>query len=129
MHRPKSGPGLAAIGLYGVVAYNVAARTCELGLRLALGAEPADLRSLVMKQVMGMAAIGVAIGLVVEIGLGRAAEALLFGLSALNRANVRSNLRARCRVFPENALWIQLVDATPSYNRIEPPASARLLAG
>lgn len=81
MHRPKSGPGLAAIGLYGVVAYSVAARTRELGLRLALGAEPADLRSLVMKQVMGMAAIGVAIGLVVAIGLGRAAEALLFGLS------------------------------------------------
>lgn len=50
-------------------------------MRLALGAEPADLRSLVMKQVMGMAAIGVAIGLVVAIGLGRAAEALLFGLS------------------------------------------------
>jgi predicted permease len=72
---------LAAIGLYGVMAYSVAARTRELGLRLALGAEPARLRSMVLKQVGWMTAIGLAIGLLAAIGSGRAAETLLFGLS------------------------------------------------
>ncbi len=73
---------LAAIGLYGVLAYNVAQRTRELGLRLALGAEPASLRALVLKQVGTMAVIGAAIGLAAAVGLGRVAEALLVGLSA-----------------------------------------------
>jgi len=72
---------LAAIGLYGVLAYNVAERTRELRLRLALGAEPGDLRAMVLRQVAAMAAIGGAIGFVAAIGLGRAAQALLFGLS------------------------------------------------
>jgi predicted permease len=72
---------LAAIGLYGVLAYNVAQRTRELGLRLALGAEPASLRALVLKQVGLMTVIGTAIGLATAVGLGRIAEALLVGLS------------------------------------------------
>lgn len=73
---------LAAIGLYGVLAYNVAQRTRELGLRQALGAEPKSLRALVLKQVGLMAVIGTAVGLVTAVGLGRLAEALLVGLSA-----------------------------------------------
>jgi ABC-type antimicrobial peptide transport system permease subunit len=72
---------LAAIGLYGVLAYNVAQRTRELGLRLALGAEPTSLRALVLKQVGAMAVMGVALGLATAVGLGRIAEALLVGLS------------------------------------------------
>jgi ABC-type antimicrobial peptide transport system permease subunit len=64
-----------------VLAYNVARRTRELGLRLALGAEPRRLRLMVLKQVGCMALIGGAIGLALAIGLGRVAEALLFGLS------------------------------------------------
>ncbi|HEX5419359.1 MAG TPA: FtsX-like permease family protein [Gammaproteobacteria bacterium] len=75
---------LAAIGLCGVLAYNVAARTRELGLRLALGAEPEDLRFMVLKQVGGMAVIGLGVGLLAAIGAGRAAEALLYGLSGHN---------------------------------------------
>jgi predicted permease len=72
---------LAAIGLYGVLAYNVAQRTRELGLRLALGAEPARLRAMVLRQVGLMALAGGGIGLGAALALGRAAEALLFGLS------------------------------------------------
>ncbi len=72
---------LAAIGLYGVLAYNVAQRTRELGLRLALGAEPSGLRALVAKQVGLMTVIGSSIGLAAAAGLGGVAEALLVGLS------------------------------------------------
>lgn len=72
---------LAAIGLYGVLAYNVAQRTRELGLRLALGASPTQLRGMVLRQVSRMALVGGGVGLAVALGLGRAAEAMLFGLS------------------------------------------------
>jgi predicted permease len=77
---------LAAIGLYGVLAYNVAQRTRELGVRLALGATPARLRTLVLRQVAWMGLIGLAIGLVAAIVVGRAAAALLFGLTGDNPA-------------------------------------------
>ena len=73
---------LAAIGLYGVISYNVRQRTREIGLRLALGAEPARLRTLVLRQVAAMAVLGLPIGLVGAVLVGRAAQALLFGLTA-----------------------------------------------
>jgi predicted permease len=72
---------LAGIGLYGVLAYNVTQRTREMGLRLALGAEPRRLQRMVLKQVGSMAAIGVAVGLAAALALGRVAQAVLFGLS------------------------------------------------
>lgn len=72
---------LAAIGLYGALAYNVAQRTRELGLRLALGARPAHLRAMVLKQVAAMALVGGAVGVAAALALGRATEALLYGLS------------------------------------------------
>jgi predicted permease len=73
---------LAGVGLYGVLAYNVTQRTRELGLRLALGAEPIAVRAMVLKQVGVMALIGAGIGLGAALALGRVAEAVLFGLSA-----------------------------------------------
>src|SRR5690606_29376415 len=72
---------LAAIGLYGVLAYNVAQRTRELGVRLALGATPQRLRGLVLKQVGWMALVGMPLGLAAAVLVGRAAATLLFGLS------------------------------------------------
>jgi putative ABC transport system permease protein len=71
---------LASLGLYGVLSYNVAQRTREIGLRLALGASPRRLRGLVLRQVGLMAAFGGAIGLVAALALGRLAQALLYGL-------------------------------------------------
>jgi predicted permease len=71
---------LAAIGLYGVLAYNVAQRTRELGVRLALGATPTRLRDHVLRQVGWMALIGLAVGLAAAVVIGRAGAALLFGL-------------------------------------------------
>ena len=77
---------LDGIGLYGVLAYNVQQRTRELGLRQALGAEPRQLRKLVLRQVGVMAAIGLGAGLAAALALGTVAQAVLFGLSGRDPA-------------------------------------------
>jgi predicted permease len=69
---------LAAIGLYGVLAYTVAQRTREFGLRMALGADGGTVRGMVMKQVAKMAIVGGVIGMALAIGIGRVAKSLLF---------------------------------------------------
>jgi predicted permease len=69
---------LAAIGLYGVLAYTVAQRTREFGLRMALGADGGTVRGMVMKQVGKMALVGGLVGMVIALGVGRAAQSLLF---------------------------------------------------
>jgi ABC-type antimicrobial peptide transport system permease subunit len=71
---------LAAVGLYGVLAYTVAQRTREIGVRMALGADGSRVRGLVMKQVGGMMLIGGVIGIAAALGLGRAARSMLYGL-------------------------------------------------
>jgi ABC-type antimicrobial peptide transport system permease subunit len=72
---------LAAVGLYGVLAYTVAQRTREFGVRMALGADGGRIVGLVLEQVGRMVLVGGTIGLVAALGLGRAARSLLFGLS------------------------------------------------
>jgi predicted permease len=71
---------LAAIGLYGVLAYTVAQRTREIGLRMALGADRPRIRRMVLWQVGRMTLIGGALGIVAGLLLGRASQSLLFGL-------------------------------------------------
>lgn len=71
---------LAGVGLYGVLSYTVAQRTREIGVRMALGADQSRVRSLVMRQVGLMTAIGGVVGIAVALGLGKAARSLLFGL-------------------------------------------------
>src|SRR5437016_5866442 len=69
---------LAAVGLYGVLAYTVAQRTREIGLRMALGAAPGRVRAMVLRQVAVMTLIGGAIGLVGAMWMGYAGRAMLF---------------------------------------------------
>ena len=71
---------LASIGLYGVLAYTVAQRTREIGVRMALGAQTQNVSAMVLKQVGRMAVIGGVIGIAGSIALARAAQALLFGM-------------------------------------------------
>ena len=69
---------LAAIGLYGVLAYTVSQRTREFGLRMALGAAPSNVQGLVLRQVMWMTLVGGVIGVVLAIWAGSYAKSLLF---------------------------------------------------
>jgi predicted permease len=69
---------LAAVGLYGVLAYTVAQRTREIGLRMALGAAPGRVRAMVLRQVAVMTLIGGVIGLMAAIGIGSVAESQLY---------------------------------------------------
>jgi ABC-type antimicrobial peptide transport system permease subunit len=70
---------LAAIGLYGVLAYDVARRTREIGIRLALGASAAQVRALVVWQVAMTLVIGISAGLGAALAAGRLLQATLFG--------------------------------------------------
>jgi predicted permease len=71
---------LAAVGLYGVLAYTVAQRTREIGVRMALGADGSRVRGMVIGQVTRMVLIGGVVGLGAALALGRAASSLLYGL-------------------------------------------------
>jgi predicted permease len=73
---------LASIGIYGVLAYSVAQRTSEIGLRMALGAQPRQVLGLVLRQGMLLALIGASVGIVVALPVARMAASLLYGVSA-----------------------------------------------
>jgi putative ABC transport system permease protein len=73
---------LAAVGIYGVVAFSVTRRTQEIGIRMALGAQRTDVLHLVLGEGTRMASSGVAIGIAASLGLTRLISTLLFGVSA-----------------------------------------------
>ncbi len=73
---------LAAIGIYGVIAYSVAQRTKEIGIRMALGAQKIDMMTMVLRQSLTIVAVGLVIGLISALGATRLMTALLFGVRA-----------------------------------------------
>ena len=72
---------LASIGLYGVMSYGVASRTNEIGIRMALGAQPKNVRWLVMREALLLVIAGIAVGLPIIFAVTRLASTLLYGLT------------------------------------------------
>jgi ABC-type antimicrobial peptide transport system permease subunit len=77
---------LSVIGLYAVVSYSVTERIHEMGVRLALGAQPANLLAMVIGEGLRLVAIGIALGLAAALVITRFLEALLFGVEARDAA-------------------------------------------
>jgi putative ABC transport system permease protein len=81
---------LAAIGIYGVIAYSVAQRTQEIGVRLALGADRAHILRLILGQTMRLVLFGLTLGLIASVGASRLLESLLYEVSPRDPATLLS---------------------------------------
>lgn len=84
------GTAVAVLGLYGTIAYSVARRTNEIGVRLALGASPAGVRRMVLRETAVLVGIGLAMGVILVVPLGRLAQNLLYGLGASDPRTILS---------------------------------------
>ena len=111
---------LASVGLYGTLAHAVARRTREIGVRMALGAEPGKMIAMVLREAMILTAIGLAIGLPSAIGVGNALRAFLFGVPPDDAVT----LAASCMVLTIVALLAAYVPARRA-SRIDPGAALR----
>ena len=90
---------LAAIGLYGVMAYTVTQRTREMGIRMAIGASPANVLALIAGQGMRLVGAGLVIGLAVAVPLAGSLDRLLFGVGARDMSRPSRRPR-RCSSAP-----------------------------
>ncbi|MGA2266934.1 MAG: ABC transporter permease [Bryobacteraceae bacterium] len=85
---------LAMLGLYGVMAHGVARRTREIGIRMALGAEPGRIRSMVMREMLWILGIGLVIGVPAALALARYIESQLYGVKAYDAVVVAGAMLA-----------------------------------
>jgi len=112
---------LAVIGVYSVIAYSVTQRTREIGIRMALGAERQTVTGLVVRQALGLAGLGVVLGLAFALGLLRIAASLLYGVSATD-----------LRTFVGGALLLTALALVASYlparraSRVDPTVALRI---
>ena len=111
---------LAAVGIFGVLSYIVSARTQEIGVRLAVGAEPRDVRWLVVRQVLQMTGIGLAIGTAILLAAGRAMEGLLFGVKPADPVTISAAACILCGVALV-AAWLPAARAS----RVDPIQALR----
>ena len=111
---------LAAIGVYGVLAYGVAQRTKEIGVRMALGAQSGQVLSLIMRRGLALTIVGVTAGLIVAASAARSLESMLFGITSFDPS-----------AFAAVAIGFALVAAVASYvpatraTRVDPVVALR----
>ena len=89
----RPGAALAAVGVYGVMAYSVSRRTREVGIRMALGAERGQVLRMVLGQGVRLAGAGIVLGAIASAGVGRLLESLLYGVSGFDPHRVRRGRR------------------------------------
>ncbi|HEX5434581.1 MAG TPA: FtsX-like permease family protein [Candidatus Angelobacter sp.] len=73
---------LAAVGIYGIMAYSVASRRNEIGIRLTLGAQPEQVRGMILRESTWLAAAGIVVGMAAVLGLTRLVQSMLYGIRA-----------------------------------------------
>jgi predicted permease len=83
---------LACVGIYGVIAYSVAQRTNEIGIRLALGARPQQVRGMILRESAGLAALGIVVGLAGALALARLIKSLLYGITPNDPLTLRAGV-------------------------------------
>ena len=81
---------LAAIGVYGVISYGVTQRTREIGVRVALGAQRSDVITMIVRQGLSLAAVGIVVGLFAAFGVTRVVSSLLIGVSPTDAVSFAS---------------------------------------
>ena len=111
---------LAAVGIYGLVAETVAARTREIGVRMALGAAPGDIVRRVLQRSLALSAAGLIAGLLVALALSRLLASLLFGVGAADPATY-AGVSALLLIVSAAASWIPARRAT----RVDPVTALR----
>lgn len=111
---------LATIGLYGVIAYMVAQRTNEIGIRMALGAAPGTILSMVLREAARLLGVGVGIGLALALAAGKSAASLLFGLKPYDPVT----LAVACGGLAAVALSASVIPARRAA-RLDPMAALR----
>jgi predicted permease len=111
---------LAAVGLYGVVAYSVARRTPELGIRMALGALPSEVLRLVMKEVLTLGVMGIGIGIPLALAMASLMSSQLYGVKA-------QSLDVFCAAIALVALFATLAGLIPAYRAslVDPKVALR----
>ena len=79
---------LACVGIYGIMAYQVANRTSEIGIRLALGAQPGQVRGMILGESTWLAGVGIVVGVIAALGLTRLVKSMLYGIQPWDPATM-----------------------------------------
>ena len=111
---------LAAVGIYGVMAYSVAQRTNEIGIRLAVGATPEQVRNMIMRECTRTTGVGLAFGITVALGLTHVVRAMLYGIDAFDPMTISATV-GLILLIALGATWVPALRAA----RLQPMVALR----